>query len=209
MGINRRVEDHYVVRIDQGRMVLLGIGAALVLSLVFLVGVMVGKSLWEPRSPLTVSTERYAQPVEPPPEPVAEPKYTFYDDVRNADAAGSRPTPIQPRNPLAPEPVATADKKPVPVPESAREAAQAQPAPKPSGPVFTVQVGSFRDRASAERHRADLKRKGVESEIVTARVDNQDWYRLQVGRFDSRDKAQAHYRDRLVPKGIKGFVLAR
>ena len=57
MGLYRKLDDHYEVRIDQGRMALLGIGAALVLALVFLVGVVVGKSLWAPRAPLAVKTQ--------------------------------------------------------------------------------------------------------------------------------------------------------
>ncbi|RMG90483.1 MAG: SPOR domain-containing protein [Candidatus Dadabacteria bacterium] len=86
------------------------------------------------------------------------------------------------------------------------------PAPKPveaPPPVFTVQVGSFRARADAERFLAEIRKKGVEAAIVEASVAGRTWYRVQAGRFRSRTAAAEFQESVLRKKGIQGFVTTR
>jgi len=108
---------------------------------------------------------------------------------------------------VAPPPVETPAEAPAeaPVqPEAAAPAKAALPAP-----LFTIQVGSFKDRAAARALQESLAGRGVKSEIVRVGLDDKDWYRIHVGRFAQRAEADKYYRSKLLPLGIKGFVLAR
>ena len=62
MRAYRKTEDRYELKIDSGRLALLGVGAALVLALVFLLGVLVGKALWGAKKPVSLPMEDVAKP---------------------------------------------------------------------------------------------------------------------------------------------------
>ena len=76
-------------------------------------------------------------------------------------------------------------------------------------PLFTVQVGSFKDRASADEQVRRITAQGVAAQVVQVSMEGRTWYRVQVGRFDSRAEAESHYQKKLRPKGVQGFVTAR
>lgn len=239
MRAYRKVDEHYEVRIDGGRLALLGVGAGLVLLLVFLLGVLVGKGLWGGRRPAPLPPAEAVRPA-PPADAVggearAKPEYTFYDDLKKPGQVAP-PTPTEPEAPASgaasgmaetpiPAPKASPAPEAVTEPEARPQtapAASSPPAPPPApsappapakpalpAPVFTVQVGSFRDREAA----LDLSRRvgaqGVPAQVVQASVAGRTWYRVQVGRFDTRAAAEAHYRNHLRAKGIQGFVTTR
>ncbi len=230
MKAYRKVEDHYEVRIEGGRLALLGVGAALVLVLVFLLGVLVGKGLWGGRRPVTVPLAEGARDVLPGPatgEPEKRPDLTFYDDLKRPDGKGTetfRETPVpapatqaETAIPARPEPEAPPSAPPPAAATSAQQPreppapAKPRPEPKPAVPqaVFTVQVGSFRDRGAAEELAARMKAQGVSPQVVAAPVGGRTWYRVQVGLYDTRAEAENLYRKTLRPKGIQGFVTTR
>jgi cell division protein FtsN len=219
MRAYRRVDDHYEFRVDGGRLAFLGVGAALVVLLVFLLGVLVGKTLWGGRRqipPLPVAnsaapaTDSVRPPEKPDPEP-PRPKYTFYEELKKPDplpspapqTAPPQPTVrAQPERPPAPtSPVAPA---PAPVPK-----AEPAPASRPPAAVFTVQVGSFRDREAAVTLAKRVADQGVSAGVSEAFVAGRTWYRVQVGRFETRSDAETYYRKRLRAKGVQGFVTTR
>jgi cell division protein FtsN len=223
----RKVEDHYEVRIEGGRLALLGVGAALVLVLVFLLGVLVGKGLWGGRRPVTVPLAEGPRDVLPAPsagEPEKRPDLTFYDDLKRPDGKGTEtfretqvPAPATQAEtaiPARPEPEAPPSAPPAASAQQPRESpapAKPRPEPKPAVPqaVFTVQVGSFRDRGAAEELAARMKGQGVSPQVVAAPVGGRTWYRVQVGLYDTRAEAENLYRKTLRPKGIQGFVTTR
>jgi cell division protein FtsN len=288
MRAYRKIDEPYELKIEGGRLVLLGVGALLTLVLVFLVGVLVGKGLWGGKSGGGAALLA-ASPASPPPEP-GKPQYTFYKDLTRPDgevAAVQPPapqkqedvaaTPVSAPQPEsagppatasapsetvaappsvkgAPSPKPAASAEPARPPEPAKVssppkvAAQAKPAdtivkPKAEGPKaelpkaelpkaelpkaqtlkaqapkgeghlptpsFTVQVGSFRDRASADDQAKKIMAQGISAQVVLVSVEGRTWYRVQVGRFDTRADAEAHYQKKLRAKGVQGFVTAR
>ena len=72
---------------------------------------------------------------------------------------------------------------------------------------FTVNVGSFRERVRAERLVNELKEKGYKAFVGEATIPQRGtWYRVSVGRFPSREKAQAFARAVKEKEGIDFFV---
>jgi len=216
----RRPEEGTGFRVEAGNLPFLLAGAALVLVLVFLLGVFTGRVLWAPSKGGPPPAARMeARPETPAPVPAPGPpeerELTFYRELKeppkpSADVGGDAPKP-------PPEPASEPRRKK----EVAREgqktdrqpAAEAPRVAKPTTglppPVFTVQVGSFRNRRKAEELAARMREQGVQVQVVEASVAGRTWYRVQVGRFDTRAAAEAHYRKRLRPKGIRGFVTTR
>ncbi len=187
-----------MISFDAGRLTVAALGGGLVLVLVFLLGVFVGRSLWAPRPlppELEVSERPAPQPAAPPTgeEPLPQPELSFYRDLKSPPAEPARPAPRA--EAPAPPPPAPAEPRPT--------AAEAPP------PVFTVQVGSFRSRADAERFLARIRRQGVEAQIVEASVAGRTWYRVQAGRFRTRAAAGRFQDSVLKGKGIQGFVTTR
>jgi cell division protein FtsN len=78
-----------------------------------------------------------------------------------------------------------------------------------SGPLFTIQVGSFKDRTAAESQVRRIAAQGVSAQVVQVPMEGRLWYRVQVGRFETRAEAEAHYQKKIKPKGVQGFVTAR
>jgi cell division protein FtsN len=236
MRAYRKPEDRYELRIDSSRVALLGVGAGLVLLLVFLLGVLVGRGLWGGRrmSPIPLAEQPREESAPPESAPDARPKLTFYEDLKKPDTrpsgagapeAPKPPAPAPETRTAAPPPVS--ETAPVTRPAPARtevkpppaRASKPRPAPKPTpkpapkpklpAPLFTVQVGSFRDRSAAEDQARQVASHEVSAQVVRASAAGRTWYRVQVGRFQTRREAEAHYRNRLKPKGIQGFVTVR
>ena len=63
--------------------------------------------------------------------------------------------------------------------------------PQKSSPGYTVQIASIRDRATAEALTDRLRRKGYPAFILPHVVPKRGtWYRVRVGHFKQREKAQ-------------------
>jgi len=63
--------------------------------------------------------------------------------------------------------------------------------PKPLAGKYTVNVGSFREKARAERLMRELDGKGYRAFVAESAVPKKGtWYRVSVGRFSSREEAQ-------------------
>jgi cell division protein FtsN len=72
---------------------------------------------------------------------------------------------------------------------------------------FTVNIGSFRERTSAERLTNELKAKGYKAFVAEATIPQKGtWYRVSVGRFPSREEAQAFARTVKEKEGTDSFV---
>lgn len=70
------------------------------------------------------------------------------------------------------------------------------------GGKFTVQVGSYNERAQADERVAGLQSSGFEARVVAAELPNRGtWYRVQIGRFASRDEA-TRYGAQLRARGV-------
>lgn len=114
---------------------------------------------------------------------------------RQSPAAQSTPAP-----PIQPAPQQPAPQPSVPAPD-AEPAAQAPTVPAPPAPAptssptgsggFTVQVRSSPSEADARAFADTLRAGGFDSYVVRADLGSRGtWYRVRVGRFDTRDAAR-------------------
>jgi cell division septation protein DedD len=79
--------------------------------------------------------------------------------------------------------------------------------PKPAAGRFTVNVGSFREKARAERLMGELDGKGYRAVVAKSVVPKKGtWYRVSVGRFSSREEAEAFARALKEKEGMDSFV---
>ena len=78
---------------------------------------------------------------------------------------------------------------------------------KPSTP-YKVIAGSFKQIDAAKAFQSELKGKGIDSFIWKKEVDNQLYYRVQVGAFQTTKEATS-YKDFLDQKGLAAYVIKR
>ncbi len=57
--------------------------------------------------------------------------------------------------------------------------------------LYTLQVGAFRDKASAQRLHAQLQKSGHESYIVESELSDGLWYRVRMGTYANIEEAKA------------------
>ncbi|HWQ36098.1 MAG TPA: SPOR domain-containing protein [Blastocatellia bacterium] len=111
--------------------------------------------------------------------------------------------------PPAPSPGAAASKSPLPVPVS-----QTGPTGQTGQSVnrneggLTLQLGSYNNQNEAGQRVAALKSAGVEARVVRAEIPGKGtWYRVQTGRFTSREEA-SRYASQLKARGlIRDFMV--
>ena len=78
----------------------------------------------------------------------------------------------------------------------------------PTGEVYLLQAGSFRQREDADRRRAELLLLGLQPDIEETSGDNGRWFRVYLGPFDSRS-AMSRARSLTAGQDIDTLVLKR
>lgn len=257
-------DERFELHLDHGRLVMVAIGVLLVGALLFLLGMLVGRSLLatstDPTARIDAATAQRLVVTPPKVEEVQKkgkkPEYTFYENVDMPEGQGaetlppkktavttpiagnksnttlivprqvSKPAtdkPIEPVKPVSeprliapvpPAPKATAvneeaEAAPKPAAKNVEQSTELKTAPLNLATVFTVQVGSFKKRAMAEKMAAQIKGKGAHSTVREVKIKGDIWYRVQVGEFATKNEARAYYDKKLKPKKIKGFILTR
>ena len=209
-------KDKIEVSLDGRQIFCLFCGGAVIASLVFVLGVMVGRRV-EARS----NPERSAAGT-PASDPLAaldqlaadgEPDDTATDaQLPSAlrDGQAAPPAPVDQALAHAPPPPALEaepatrpepPKPEPPKPEPAPAAARPEP-PKPAKPEplkpdgkggrFTLQLSSFQSRAEADAFIAELKKSGYAPSVTEANVEGKGtWFRVRVGAYGSYDEAVA------------------
>ncbi len=125
-----------------------------------------------------------------------KPKFEFYTLLANEKVAGSssqapavqpaQPAKVLPlHEPLAPVATLAAT---TPAPVVAAEKAPAVVAS--SNENYLVQVASFKSMQEAERMKASLAMKGIDAKIATINQGQMYWYRVVIGPFSSKARAQ-------------------
>ena len=71
---------------------------------------------------------------------------------------------------------------------------------------YLLQAGSFKKQSDAETRKAELAFMGYQSHISPVDHQDQRWFRVQIGPFDSRSKV-AQARGTLFENGIEVFVI--
>ncbi len=208
MAENRKAKDkrYYLSR---GQLIALGGGFTIVSVIVFLLGMLVGKS---------IEARKVVKPPEPlvriPVRPAAQgssatagsrEEMTFYETLTKSASAPvlSEEAPKEVKR----NPDKTVKVEPKDPNTGAREGSAAKARKleeKPASPVnrsqtvensdanksWTVQVNAFPDEKSAKDSVERLKEKGYKAFSTEVRNNGRVWYRVRVGRFNSRDEAE-------------------
>lgn len=203
-------EGFHEIQLNGKQLVFLFMAATVVSVVIFLCGVMVGRGVRAERGEANADTELTAveeaaaaepstaatpppasgEPSAPPPETPAEPpdfeeRLTAERPVR--ETLRSEPERTAERRPAAgrearPEPKTKPEPKPAPEAESRNAAASGG---------FAVQLAALRDRSEADAIVKRLAAKGYPAYVQNPLPGRPAVYRVQVGRYKTRDEAEA------------------
>lgn len=206
---------YYEIQLTNKQLVFYFLAGATGLILSFLAGVMVGRgvdqSAGEVQAARPVAEERVVTEESPKPAPAAVEDLTYAQRLESdkTDDALSRPkagAPARPARAAAPTPAPAAGTTPAGAPPVTVAAVPrpgpATPAPAPAtakavkgpgGPVpnpgnFTIQVGAFKDKASADSVVGRLKTKGFAAYVLSPQGEG--LFNVRVGNFPARAEAE-------------------
>ena len=217
MAENRKDKGKRVF-FSRGQLVLLGGAFTVTAGIVFFLGMMVGKSI-EARKMVKADEPLVKIPVKPARQgtaesPSAQPKeeITFYDTLGKPSAtepvAEEPAKETKPEKPKAeakaakpqrkeesPPPAAKSPAKQIEKPSASAEAQQASATSevaesKGNGANWTVQVNAYPDERSAKLLVDQLKNKGYNAHVTEVLNKGKTWYRVRVGRYDSKEEAK-------------------
>ncbi len=208
-------EDYYYeIQLTNKQLVFYFLAGAAGLILAFLAGVMVGRGV-DSAGEVAASEPAAAERIVTEEPRALAPEELEYSKRLEQDRPRAELTPVQTaRATSAPPPVTTtARARPTPPPTTQR--AQPTPTPRPvaaatptpppattpappataprttpaQAPVYSIQVGAFKDRAAADKVVAQLKVKGFTA-FVVAPDAAAGLYNVRVGRFAARADAE-------------------
>jgi cell division septation protein DedD len=209
---------YYEIQLTNKQLVFYFLAGATGLILSFLAGVMVGRgvdqSAGEVQAARPVAEERVVTEETPKPVPPAAEDLTYAqrlesektDDGLEKPKGGTPSTgraaravtpPVTaaaaPRTTVPAGPPVTVAAVPRPAPPKPAPAASVKPVKGPGGPIaasgnFTIQVGAFKDKASADSVVARLKNKGFAAYVVSP--EGEGLFNVRVGNFAARPEAE-------------------
>ncbi len=166
-----RNKDYREIQISSSMLIFIFMAVIVLGIVVFILGVSVGKKQVEvaevtqyPTEPIEKITEK--KPVVP------ETKDTINEEIESHKQAQEE----------------TAEKKPA---ETETEKVTPSPAVKPGNPLFYIQVGAYSDQSNAQKMVEDLKDLGYPALIVQPSAGARGLFRVRVGGYETRDKAEA------------------
>lgn len=209
---------YYEIQLTNKQLVFYFLAGATGLILSFLAGVMVGRGVDQSAGEVQaarppVAEERVVTEETPKPVPSAAGDLTYAqrlesdktdDGLEKAKGGTSAARPARAVTPpvttaAAPAtttpaaPPVTVAAVPRPAPPKPAAAAAAKPVKGPGGPIvasgnFTIQVGAFKDKASADSVVARLKNKGFAAYVVAP--EGEGLFNVRVGNFAARPEAE-------------------
>jgi len=216
---------YYEIQLTNKQLVFYFLAGSAALILSFLAGVKVGRGVEETASAEAAGARRVAEdrivPEEPAATRPAAPEDLTYaqrlegdklDDSLDKAPAAELPPATTPAKAAAPPPTAasrpvprptpapatTLAAKPKPSPPPTTAARPAAPATKAAAGSFTIQVGAFKDRATADSVATRLKGKGYEAYVVAPDGPEGGLFNVRVGSYPARadaERTQAKLRD--------------
>ncbi|MEO2077678.1 MAG: N-acetylmuramoyl-L-alanine amidase [Bacillus sp. (in: firmicutes)] len=79
---------------------------------------------------------------------------------------------------------------------------------EPSGTMYKVIAGSFKQRENAESRVVFLQSKGIEAFIASTTISGEIWYRVQAGAFSNRQNAEVRLKEIQAIGITDAFILA-
>lgn len=161
----------------------------------------------EPEKPASAEPEKtQAVAQAPAPAPIAEP-------ARPKAERSTSPIPRSPAVQALVKPAAAPEKKAAkPAPDKKEEVPEKKPVEKAEKKAekkanFTVQVSAFKDEHAARALVKTLKSQGYQAQVKAEAIPGKGtWYRVRVGRFDSRTSAKKFQKSFSSKEGMAGFV---
>ena len=213
---NRRGKDGRFY-FSRSQMILLGAAFTAASLIIFVLGVFVGKGI-EGRKLLKKEEPLVKIPIKPgaaessaAPAPPSKTEFTFNDTLPTQPAAAVAPEEPRAAPKLAEKASKTgtkngagvknesqagakiAEKKPeraAPAAETVKKTAAAETADaKDQKKSWRAQVNAFPDENSAKQIVDRLKNKGYNAYVTEVQNQGKSWYRVNVGRYNSRDEA--------------------
>ena len=125
----------------------------------------------------------------------------------NKDAAGKAPdrssAERQAKSAPVPAPKAEAPK----TPERTAKKEEPPSRPEASKVRYTIQVGSYEEKAMAEEEVRTMKQRGYAAFFVATDIpDKGKWYRVRVGSFSNKSAAEKLAKELQVKEGISSFI---
>ena len=237
MRDGNRLKEKVELRLDRRQITSLSVVALVLGASVFALGVMVGKNLTLPArsapdelldrldaqvdagasitpEPLTFEEELTRKLPRLPPPPLAPtraaPKVTLPKEPAKETVEPAHPAPAPTATPDAgAAALAEAELPDGAETDSGVEVSVAPTLPPPMKPFFTVQVKATQSPAEADKFAQKLKQQGFQPLVAEAEVAGKGhWYRVRVGRFDSRPQADHYLIDFKRETHLEAFVTA-
>jgi cell division septation protein DedD len=220
-------EGFHEIQLSGKQLVFLFMAATVVLVFTFLCGVQIGRNLKGDRVAASDASDTVASAATAPPPastpteaapssgpPAAEPPAPAQDDelsyakrLQQADGAPSEKIPAQPA--AAAEPKGPAPKSADPKPAAPVTASAGAAAPVGRPGEWIVQLSANKDRSVAANTARDLAAKGYPAFVLDPAPGAPVIYRVQVGGYPDRDKADQAARRLEKEEHFKPYVRAR
>ncbi|HVO21850.1 MAG TPA: SPOR domain-containing protein [Anaeromyxobacter sp.] len=223
---NARVKERFVLALDGMQIASVVVGALVALGAVFALGLSVGQHLGSRRAEAVRPADLSALDAVPAPaQPTPGKDITFAAELPKAKPPAVAPPsavrPVAPapaESPAAPAPAPAADAAPPPSPAAVpapapaaaalAKAAAAAPAAGPGAKgAFSVQLGASQRREEAEAlaHKVQKLSPRIEEADIPGKGR---FFRVRVGRFDSRGEAEKYRGDVARETGIQALIVA-
>jgi cell division septation protein DedD len=188
-------KDKIEVSLDGRQIFYLFFGGAVIVGLVFVLGVMVGRRVEARGHVDRAHTTAAADPLTALDrldstamsfqgtlrgDPVKTPVEKRVDAIAKERAQEPPPSPAPSPAKKQPAP----EKKPAPAPEKKAEKAE-----KPEKARYTLQLSSFHDKSEAEAYLAQVKGGGFSPYLAEGEVDGKQFFRVRLGSYRSLDAA--------------------
>ena len=175
---------------SRGQLILLGGAFALASAIIFIIGMLVGKGI-EERKIIKRDEPLVKIPVKPTPqESSAAPASAPKDVITFNEPASKSPSDASPvQEPAKPAEKTTEKRAASEAPTKIREATDTAAA-KEAGKPWRAQVNAYPDERSAKLIVDRLKNKGYNAYVTEAQNKGKTWYRVNVGRYGSREEAE-------------------
>jgi len=225
---NARVKERFVLALDGMQIASVVVGALVALGAVFALGLSVGQRLGARRAEAVRPADLAALDAVPAPaQPSPGKDITFAAELPKAKPpAVAPPSAVRPAaeapTEVAAAPAAAADPAPQPTPSSpaapapapapaavalAKAAASAAAAAPGARGAFSVQLGASQRREEAEAlaHKVQKLSPRIEEADIPGKGR---FFRVRVGRFDSRGEAEKYRGDVVRETGIQALIVA-
>jgi DedD protein len=225
---NAKLRERFMLALDGRQIAAIVVGALVVLGVVFALGTEVGQRLGARRAELNRPANLSdLEAVAGPPRAAPGKELTFQDELPRAKP-GPPPPPATTRSPDAAEAVVEPAPAAVPTPAAApaptaeppaapgpaqkpAQAEAARPSPAPAAPAakgaWTVQLGASQRREEADGLAQKVKALGPRVEVAEIPGKGR-FFRVRVGRFDSREAAEKYRADVQRETGLSGMAVA-